>query len=282
MFALWKSTMRSLSADECAKFSSSPPPRPGSSNSSQWRISGASTPERASTIIYLRHRRRALIRACHGGAEEEYLNSSEDLDEFQEDLDALLDIEDDDEFAAETDRVAGMITFRFSAMRLATTMLRNDMRDYFRSCGYEVELPGHSPCAGWNEAAWEAQMTELFGAVVFVERRALVRRLMEDAGLTEMNTPFRAGLNQGWTFVRPLRYLAAGLVGSGIPSAELPVAVRNLAKACRARAVGGCIPGGEEKEEDDDNEKIEEEATRPQRIMSSAWSKATGFFKKAE
>ncbi|KAK7967557.1 uncharacterized protein PG986_001834 [Apiospora aurea] len=214
MYSLWKATSRAV-----ATYASS---RSTWVGSQRWG-------KRAQTINYLRHRGQALFEACHGRVE--------DLTEaiLEEQLDRLLDVEDEAEFELRADRLAGMFAFRFAVMRLATEVLRDDMHDY------KIGLPGGSPCIGWDESAWQRSTAEFQGLENYARRVALVESLMEDAHLTEMSPPFRPGLGQGWLFRRPVRYLAAALIGSDIPAQELWLIVRNLSKACRARAMGECI-----------------------------------------
>ncbi|KAK8065501.1 hypothetical protein PG997_012248 [Apiospora hydei] len=211
MYSLWKATSRAV-----ATYASSQ----SASVGSEWRG------QRAQTINYLRHRGQALLEACHGRAED--LTGTN----LEEQLDRLLDVEDEAEFELRADRLAGMFAFCFAAMRLATEVLRDDMHDY------QIGLPGGSPCIGWDEMAWQRSTAESLGLEAYARRVALVEILMEDAQLTEMGPPFRPGLGQGWSFLRPVRYLAAALVGSEIPIQELELTVKNMSKACRARAMG--------------------------------------------
>lgn len=209
----------------------------------------------------------------------EDFRDEKDLDER---LEYILAIPNDDEFTAQADRMAGTITFRVAAMQLATTILCDDMHDYFRSCDYELELPGGSRCAGWDEIAWEAQMKEQMGQAGFAKRMKLVNRLMEEAGLTTTNPPFRPGLNQGWSFMRPLRYFAAALAGTGIPDSSMHVAVRYLAKACRARVMGAAILN---EDEDIESERKTGEGIRNRprlQGLSTAWNMTMGYFRQTE
>ncbi|KAK8136782.1 hypothetical protein PG984_004722 [Apiospora sp. TS-2023a] len=270
MYTLFKATRRSLSAPESSLGVSSVSP--------EWRVH-ASNRQRAATVMYLRQRGRALLEACHGRVED--LSKAS----LEEHLDRLLDVDDEPDFAARADRLTATFAFRFEAMRLATEVLRDDMRDY------HIGLPGSSPCIGWDEAMWKRMTVEAQGAQTYAERKALVERLMDNMQLNEMGPPFRPGLGQGWSFSRPLRYLAAALVGSEIPARELPATVRNLAKACRARALGGSIEGEEEEEEDDDDdeddsieEMVADDVAENGRVqgVSKIWGKTVGLFKKTE
>lgn len=242
MYSLFKATRQALADNNCF------PSGSGSSSSSsagpEWRVH-ASSRQRAATVIYLRQRGRALLEACH--------DPVEDLSEanLEEHIQRLLAIDDKSEFTARADRLAATFAFRFEAMRLAIEVLRDDMRDY------DIGLSSSSPYIGWDEAAWQYATLEIQGAQTYAERRALVERLMDNAQLNEIGPPFRPGLGEGLSFARPLRYLAAALVGSEISTRELPATVRNLARACRARALGGSIAGEEEEEEDDDDDDSE-------------------------
>ncbi|KAK8058854.1 hypothetical protein PG994_009302 [Apiospora phragmitis] len=264
MYSLWKAAARALAAN-----ARSPSPSAGP----EWRVRQASSRERAATILYLRHRGRALLEACHGRVED--LTAAT----IEERLERLLAVEDEVEFARRADRLAGMFAFRFEPMRLATEVVRDDMHDY------KIGLPSGSPCIGWDEAAWQRAMVESQGSETYAQRVVLVEGLMEDAHLTEMGPPFRPGLGQGWSFARPVRYLAAALVGSEIPTEELRATVRNLAKACRARAMGGSIAeeDDDDDEEDDDTEKSKyDEGNTGSEGVSTIWNKAVGLFKKVQ
>ncbi|KAK8034872.1 hypothetical protein PG993_009867 [Apiospora rasikravindrae] len=173
MYSLWKATSRALATCASSRSSSADP---------EW------CGQRVQTIFYLRQRGRALLEACHGRVE--------DLTEtiLEEQLERLLDVEDEAEFELRADRIAGMFAFRFAAMRLATEVLRDDMRDY------KIGLPGGSPCTGWDETAWQRSTAETQGPEAYARRMALVGSLMEDAHLTETGPPFRPGLGQGVDF----------------------------------------------------------------------------------
>lgn len=258
MYSLFKATCRAFAA---------PGSSSGPSVGPEWRVH-ASNRERAATAIYLRHRGRALLAACHGRVED--LNEAA----LEEHLGQILAVDDESEFAARADRLGATFAFRFAAMQLATEVLRDDM------CDYHIGLPSSSKCIGWDEAAWQRATVEAQGAETFAERTALVEQLMDNMQLNEMGPPFRPGLGQGWSFSRPLRYLAAALVGSELPARELPATVRNLAKACRVRALGGSI-AWEEDDDDSTKELVTNDNGRAQGVWM-AWSKAVSFFKKTE